>query len=347
MPPYFDDHLDLLLKSGTDCEKILWPNWNSLDFGTRQTQATSHISWGRVDMFFQPSSRPNSSSPIGKTSSHIFKIMKTESPVFRGGPWRELVGEVVFFNLPLIHLGEVNEGWTMIDQDCLNIFGSEQWSQTLGWHFPLYWLLLMWILSSWQPPLIPIKSWVVKSPTPPKFNSSPPKHIFHFGMVYFQGLRWTSGGYIYRHQPGVYITAQVPSLTQELSPPEAAWPQVATVPSWKKAMGFRLVGWCCWCSWLVFVWLVLLGWSHTHTLSPFLHSTFRDLGQKKMRLHDVKLDIKLEINIGPWVSPCTMISQTTLIHRLVTGLLQTLLRWTRWLNYICYICWLGVLTRCS
>ena len=46
MPPYFDDHLDLLLKSGTDCEKILWPNCNSLDFGTRQTQASSHTSWG-------------------------------------------------------------------------------------------------------------------------------------------------------------------------------------------------------------------------------------------------------------------------------------------------------------
>lgn len=136
------------------------------------------------------------------------------------------------------------------------------------------------------------------------------------------------GVYTETPQPGAYITAQVPSLTQELSPPEAAWPQVATVPSWKKPMGFRLVGWCCWCSWLVFVWLVLLGWSHTHSVTIFAFNV-PGLRGKKFGFHDVKL----EINIGPWVSPCSMISQTTLIHRLVAGLLQTLLRWTRWLNY--------------
>lgn len=55
--------------------------------------------------------------------------------------------------------------------------GWSSWGRQAKWALiPNPWLTLftllgflwMWILTSWQPPLIPIKSWVVKSPTPPK-----------------------------------------------------------------------------------------------------------------------------------------------------------------------------------
>ena len=159
------------------------------------------------------------------------------------------------------------------DQDCLDIFcgkPSEQWSQTLGWHFPLYCFLFQCGFGS-------------------LVHGSPYNPLWKAGVV-------KSPYIIYRNQPkGLYHCWSVPSLTQELSPPEAACPQVATVPSWNatghslcewKAYGV-LLGWLVGClvgwlvNWLVVVGvvslvvlvslarLVLLGWSHTYSVTHF------------------------------------------------------------------------------
>ena len=145
-----------------------------ISFGTWQTQASSHISLGGYVFPKSVSNQAQDQAPvrqIGKTSSHIFKIMETESPVFGGCRWKkdtELVGKWLFFSTSRwstwVKLMRDEQWWSGLPENIFCGKPSEQWSQTLGWHFPLYWLLLTWILSSWQPPLIPIKSWVEQIP---------------------------------------------------------------------------------------------------------------------------------------------------------------------------------------